>query len=61
MNPDMIATEDDTHQLPLRVAADQMTSQFLVLAALYEAHPGVIHVQGIRGRTDTVAFSHEQF
>jgi hypothetical protein len=49
-NPAMIST-DDTHQLPLHVVADQMTSNLPVLNAVYDAYPGAVHVQDIRGRT----------
>lgn len=49
-NPAMIST-NDTHQLPLHVVADQMTSNLTVLTAVYDAYPGAVHVQDIRGRT----------
>lgn len=49
-NPAMIST-NDTHQLPLHVVAEQMTSNFPLLAAVYEAYPAAIHIQDIRGRT----------
>lgn len=49
-NPAMIIT-NDMHQTPLHIAAEQMTSNIGVLAAIYEAYPGAVHVQDVRGRT----------
>ena len=49
-NPAMMITKD-THQTPLHIAAEQMTTNVAVLTAIYEAYPGAVHVQDVRGRT----------
>ena len=49
-NPAMIIT-NDTHQTPLHIAAEQMTSDIAAMTAIYEAYPGAVHAQDIRGRT----------
>jgi ankyrin repeat protein len=42
---------DDTHQLPLHVAAEEMTSNYELLATICEAYPEGIEKQDLRGRT----------
>mmetsp|Transcript_9421 Transcript_9421/g.14537 ORF Transcript_9421/g.14537 Transcript_9421/m.14537 type:complete len:1257 (+) Transcript_9421:193-3963(+) len=49
-NPAMIATSQ-LEQLPLHIAAQQLTSNVNVLVSIYGAYPGAIHVQDSRGRT----------
>ena len=49
-SPAQFPTED-THQLPLHVAAEEWASNVRVLSTIYEAHPPAQLVQHIRGRT----------
>jgi hypothetical protein len=49
-SPAQFPTED-THQLPLHVAAEEWASNFRLLSTIYEAHPPARLVQDVRGRT----------
>ena len=42
---------DDTYQLPLHVAAEEMTSNYELLSTICEAYPEAIEKQDVRGRT----------
>ena len=50
IRPALIASED-TFQMPLHVAAEEMTSDFSLLTTICEAYPDARSVQDIRGRT----------
>lgn len=50
LNPGMVPVAD-TGQLPLHLAAEEMSADFSLIRTIQESYPGAIHVQDGRGRT----------